>query len=125
MSRIDDWLLPNRLPIPTAATRAASVWAWIQRKPTSITVVRDGAAIAAQTVRLELSGPGEQQQDTGVSARRTINVFGVQGHASVTDTSLRRGDNFQANGSTALNCEIISVDTTQIGQIQAIAEIME
>jgi hypothetical protein len=117
-------MLPSRLTAPAANQRAASVWAWIQRKPTTIIIIRT-TALAAQTVRIEMSSPSEMSRESGVGAGRTVNLFGVQGHDTIPDLDIERGDNFQANDSTALNFSVIGVDRTQIGQIQAICQMIE
>jgi len=127
MSRLSEWLPQTRLEAPLAEDRAASVWAWIQRKPDAITVIRDGVAQDEQTVRIEITSvsANEPKTDSGQAARRSVTVFGIQGHATVADTDLQRGDRFKylATGNLA-NYEIIAVDKVQVGQVQAVAEII-
>ena len=112
MTRADDWLQPQRHSVPTAATRAGSVWVWINQHASSLQVDRSGSLQAAQTVRVEGSGANEVGSETGRAAKRRVIVFGVQGHSSIADTDLRRGDRFSYNASPAgrLNYEIIHVD---------------
>lgn len=126
MSRLDDWRNVSRLSAPTAAERAASVWAWINRKPDTITVIRGGTAQTAQVVRVEFNTGMDSREigtNSGTSARNYVRIFGIQGHNTEADTDLRRGDKFKyyAAGNLA-NYEITSIDKTQIGQIQCVAE---
>lgn len=126
MTRIDDYLLPNRTQNPTAATRAASTWAWILLNASEITIQRGtSTTVAAQTVRIEANAASEiGSPERGKAATRSILVFGVTGHNSVDDTDLLRDDRFSYNATPTgrLNYRIISIDKTQIGQIQATAE---
>lgn len=110
-------------PAPTAIERSASVWWWIQRKPTSVVLLRGVSTVTAQTVRIENAQPSEVGQDSGQSARRSVMVFGIQGHATLADTDIQRGDKFKwyAAGSLA-NYEVIAVDKAQIGQVQCACE---
>lgn len=126
MTRVDQWFGANRLQRPTAATRAASVWAWIQRKPDSVTLIRGATALSAQTVRLEFNTStrgAEPSSDSGAASKQYLMIFGIQGHPSQSDTNIQRGDRFSYLASNGrLNYEVLSVDKTQIGQVQAIAE---
>lgn len=126
MTRIDDYLLSNHSETPTAATRAAAAWAMILRNASEITVQRGtSTTLDAQTVRIEANAASEiGSPERGKAATRSILVFGVTGHNSVTDTDLKRDDRFsyKATPTGRLNYRIISVDKTQIGQIQATAE---
>lgn len=126
MSRLNDWMNPSRLSAPEDANRAASVWAWINRKPDIVTLVRGETALAAQTVRIEFNTTTrgtELKSDTGASSKQYAMIFGIQGHATETDTNIQRGDQFSyLSPNGALNYEVLSVDKTQIGQVQAIAE---
>jgi hypothetical protein len=128
MSRLSEWKSQNRLAAPLAEDRAESMWAIIQRKPDTITVIRDGVAQTAQTVRIEITSvsANEPKTDSGQAARRAVTIFGIQGHATLGDTDLRRGDRFKylASGNLA-NYEVIAVDKVQIGKIEAIAEILD
>lgn len=126
MARLSDWIGTNRIAVPTAVERAASVRAWINRKPDTITVIRAGVAQAAQIVRIEFAvnmQTNEIGNNSGTSGKRYITLFGIQGHDTLPDTNIQRGDKFKylAVGNAA-NFEVLSVDKTQIGQLQAIAE---
>lgn len=129
MSRLDDWRNVSRLSAPTAAERAASVWAWINRKPDTITVIRGGTAQTAQVVRVEINATANATSlasNTGTAARRYVTIFGIQGHSTETDTDIQRNDRFkyQAAGNLA-NYLVLTVDKTQIGKIEAIAQELE
>lgn len=127
MSRMDSYLQPNRHQAPTQATRAASTWVWISQNPSEITVSRGNTTLDAQTVRIESQiDVSEPASESGKAAKRMITLFGVVGHPSIADTDLRRGDRFSysATPTGRLNYEVIHVDKTQIGQIQAECETM-
>ncbi len=126
MSRLDNWRQPNRLSAPSAGERAAGVWAWINRKPDTITIIRSGTAQTAQVVRVEINASANATalaSNSGESSRRYVTIFGIQGHNTETDTDIQRNDRFKyyAAGNLA-NYVVLSVDKTQIGQIQAVAE---
>lgn len=124
MTRIDAYLQPNRHSTPTAATRSASVYAWILQNASSIVIDREGVLLPAQTVRIESGSANEVAAEPGKAAKRKITVFGVVGHPTVADTDMRRGDRFSYNATPTgrLNYRIIHVDLTQIGQSQSEAE---
>ncbi len=59
--------------------RAADAWLRINEKPASIVLVRNGTALAAQTVRVEYdrgTGGGSEMGDAGQSSQRGAVVFG-------------------------------------------------
>jgi hypothetical protein len=129
MSRLDDWRSTSRLSAPTASERAAAAWARINRKPDTITIIRAGVAQAAQVVRIEINASAnatDLSANSGTSSRRYVTIFGIQGHSTQADTDIQRGDKFKylAAGNLA-NYEVLSVDKTQIGDIQAVAEMLE
>jgi hypothetical protein len=128
MSRLDDWRNTSRLSQPTAAERASSVWFWINRKAHSLVFTRGATTLTAQTVRIEWDNV-QGQESTSASGRGSKNllrIFGIQGHSTYADTDIQRGDRFSLNSTNSrLNYEVISVDKTQIGQIQATAEEMQ
>lgn len=129
MTRLDQWFGAGRIGAPTAALRAGSTWAWIQRKPDTVTLVRGATVLTAQVVRLEFNTStrgAEPSSDSGAASKQYLVIFGIQGHDSLPDTNIQRGDRFSylaTNGR--LNYEVLSVDKTQIGQIQAVAEEMQ
>jgi hypothetical protein len=102
----------------TAAARAADAWQRIQDKPTSITIRRNGTAQTAQTVRIEFDDTATERITDNVSVGlQTLIVFGVRGHATVTDTDIKPGDKFIA---AKKEYEVLSLIHTT-GEIQAIA----
>lgn len=123
MARINGWLGTSRILTPTDATRAASVWAWILRKPTEVTLLRGSTVLDAQTVRIENANANEVGRESGTAAKRGVVVFGIQGHDTLADTDIQRGDKFKWNAAGSLaNYEVIAVDKAQLGQVQCTAE---
>lgn len=82
--------------------RALDTAARIAERPTSIVIIRAGAKLAAQTVRIEpLSMPGERRERRGENAivvNTAALVTGYKGHDTIADTNIRRGDRFLADG---------------------------
>lgn len=105
---------------PDAEVRAALAWQRIMDNPTSITVLRGSTTLSAQTVRIEHRNlPAEVPGGAGTASTRRAIVFGVRGHASITDTDLKKGDRFVLNGSQ----EYRVIDVVRYpGEIQATAE---
>jgi len=73
----------------------------IAAKTTSITVIRDGAALSAQLVRIEELGSRarEVQSPAGVTAIANVFILGYKGHPTITDTDLQTGDRFALAGA--------------------------
>ena len=71
----------------------------IQAKSTSITVVRNGTAQDAQTVRIEEVGRGRSyQSEAGETGQIDVVILGYKGHPSIDDTDIQRGDRFAHEG---------------------------
>jgi len=107
--------------VMAASEKAVLAWRRINDKPTSITVYRAGAAQAAQTVRIEYktrANPQQPQKNIGEASVRELVVMGVQDHASVTATSLAKGDTFDYLSETYVITDVI----TWPGEVQAKAE---
>lgn len=104
----------------SGSPRAVDAWRRIQDKPTQIIIVRDlGGALAEQTVRVEWSGEvRDVMGQVGTVGERQITVFGVQGHPTVPDTDIRRGDQFALDG---VQYKVVDVLVT-LGEIQARVE---
>jgi hypothetical protein len=70
----------------------------IADKPSVITVIRAGIAQAAQTVRVDLSRNSanryEVRNEAGSVGSMTTQIIGYKGHPTITDTDLKRGDQF-------------------------------
>lgn len=103
-----------------AVSRAASAWKRINDKPSSV-AFKDttGTVLAAQTVRIEYDNSVSQSEAaSGRTAVRKVNIFGVWGHDSITDTDMKEGYRFILNNDQYRIVDIILT----IGEIQAIAE---
>ncbi len=68
----------------------------IAEKSMSIVVYRQGVALSAQTVRLELLGSQSQSEiaPTVISGNVAMLIVGYRGHPTIADTNIRRGDWF-------------------------------
>ena len=107
----------------SAEARALETWARISDQPTTITIQRAGVSLAAQTVRIEFSD--QAREDVGLreglnvmpGIQRAI-VFGVQGHPTVADTDIERGDRFVVG---ATEFEVIGVIRVP-EEVQAVCE---
>lgn len=79
------------------ASRAASIWALINRDPVSITIKRGSSTLSAQTVRVTINNSDDGQQggqSDAVSGKRGAIIFGIRNHATLTDTDIAIGDMF-------------------------------
>lgn len=121
MPTLDNWFNASGAFAISASARAADAWRRIQDKPTSITLVRNGSDLAAQTVRLEYDNTSNDTEagGAGKSSKRSLTVFGVKGHATVADTNILRSDRFAING---VKYQVIDV-IYSIGELQAKAEV--
>jgi hypothetical protein len=89
----------------------------IPLKPTSITVIRDGAALAAQTVRLEtLSSDRQMQGQNGRIYSVDAMALGYKGHSTQPDCDLQAGDTFEAD---EVGFEVIAVMPAHTDCLQA------
>lgn len=87
---------------------------------TSITIVRDGSAIAAQTVRIETARSGDSVLDLqGRQHNVDAIVFGYMNHDTITDTDIRIGDRFTHDGVTF---DVLAVLVDLESVVQAICE---
>lgn len=84
------------------AQRAADAWGRINRDPSSITIVRDGTPLAAQTMRVEHATSVNVAVGDGMgrSAVAEVWLFGIRNHATLSDTDIQRDDRFALNGQT-------------------------
>lgn len=79
--------------------RAHDIARHIAEKSASITITRAGAALAAQTVRIEASGgASERLFNVGALAKGGVIIVGYKGHPTIADTNIRRGDRFAYDG---------------------------
>lgn len=105
-----------------AATRAAAAWNRINDKPTSVVFKNAAGTLqAAQTVRIEYdNSTSESESAAGQTAVRKLVVFGIRGHATLTNTDIREGYRF-VHDSDEYRC--VSTILT-IGEIQGIFEVI-
>ncbi len=90
-------------------------------KTTSITPVRGGSEQSAQTVRLEdLRGDSQQRSDGAYTGMFDMLVVGYEGHPSISDTDLQRGDRFAVDGEMF---EVVVVTPALGNTFQAYAEV--
>ncbi len=83
----------------TTPDRATEIGELIALKSTSITIVREGSTISAQTVRLEtLASPQMVQTAGGITHRIDGHLLGYKNHPTVSDTDIQAGDRFRADG---------------------------
>ena len=106
----------------TASGRAATAWRRISDKPTVITIFRDEAALASQTVRIEYGVAfRENTGGAGKVAIGTAVVFGIVDHETRTDTDIQRTDQFLINSVFYRVTQIVS----HPGEVQALCEAIQ
>lgn len=118
MPDFDSWLAADPTAIETAY-RAHLAWTRIQDKPTSVVFRRNGTDLAAQTVRIEVSGgSAASTQALGVLEVAAIVIYGIEGHATQDDTNLKRGDRFVYDNREYSITAVLRVP----GEVQGIGE---
>lgn len=81
--------------------------ALIPLKSTSIIAIRNGTALAAQTVRLEtLSGDKQMTGPSGRTYSVDAMLLGYKNYPGVTDTNLQAGDTFAVDG---VSFEVVAI----------------
>lgn len=81
---------------PTNAESATSIGDLITRKPTTITIVRAGSAIASQVVRLEtLASQRAVVGEGGLTFMCDAMALGYYNHPTVANTNIQAGDRFR------------------------------
>lgn len=89
----------------------------IPLKSTSITAIRNGTPLAAQTVRLEtLSGDKHMTGPSGRTYSIDGFVLGYLNHPTIANTNLQAGDTFAVNG---VSFEVIAVMPAHTDCLQA------
>lgn len=97
--------------------RASSIGDLITIKPTSITIVRAGSTLSAQTVRLETLASQRQVQGAGgVTHSCDAMALCYLNHPTVADTDIEAGDRFRANG---VDYEVVLVMPAHVDNQQA------
>jgi hypothetical protein len=118
--RLDTWLtgaLPFGWANPNIAVNVGNI---IADKSSSIVVTRDGAQLAAQTVRIEVIGnPAQRKSDGALVGTNTVMVLGYKDHPTVADTNLTRGDRFFSGG---IMYDVIMVQPGYTDRLIAICE---
>lgn len=102
-----------------AGNRAIRAWSRIHRKPSEITLLRDGQALDPQTMRVEIaSGGSNVNLPTGTIGVQSIVIYGVKDHPNVDvpDTDIRRLDRVVIDNKE-YTVEVLI--TTQPGEVQA------
>jgi hypothetical protein len=102
----------------SAEKRANLAWRLIQRNPTAITFYRGSAYLAAQTVRVTFDRYQVEVREAGEATVRRVVIFGVQGHATVTDTDIDVGDRFAIDGQLYEVQDVVRLP----GSVQAFGE---
>lgn len=123
MSRVDAWLT-NSFPLGAWVDDhdlGVDTAILISDKPTSITVVRAGSSLAAQTVRIEtLGGDRKVQTAGGVVHQIDALVLGYKGHPTITNTDLQPGDRFKLEGRMF---EVIALMPGLVDSLQALCSV--
>lgn len=100
MPSFDKWIASTNVRDTSAAAKATEAWNAILDDSTSVVITRNGSNLAAQTVRIEYqTWVTEDKGDMAEASRRSVWVFGVRDHPTVTDTNLQNGDKFVLNGN--------------------------
>lgn len=111
---LSDWLTTNRA-VDTAIL--------IAEDSTSVTVVRDGSELSAQTVRIDaLRQPRQVETENGQVITADALVVGYRGHSTIDDTDLQPGDRFKADGRAY---EIVGLLPDLENGLHAIAKIRD
>ena len=73
--------------------RALRAWNLIQRDPSSVTLLRQGAKLDPQTMRVELSSGGRtNDMPVGLIGTQIVVLFGIKDHPTLPDTDIKRLD---------------------------------
>lgn len=113
---LEDWLQQS--------DRADTTAFMIGHRGVSLVLVRAGTPLAAQTALLVPSGrqtaAGEISGESGQAAKEQLLIVGLP------TMNVQRGDRFKYPASMGrLNYEVIRVEETMVGSIQAYAEEMQ
>lgn len=105
------------------APRPASVALMIADKPSSIVIVRDGVAQAAQTVRIDVfGGSAAERMGMGGNALQNVQrvlVLGYRNHPTITDTSIQANDHFKYDGRIY---RVVKTEGGLTDRVEALAE---
>lgn len=117
MPNINNWLTPSTAP--QATDRANDAWRRIQDKPSTVAVWRGGSFHHSETVRVEWGNntnvmPSTTSPNTVTSITEVI-VFGINGHATLTNTDIVEGDEIALSGEVYQVKDVLIT----IGELQA------
>ena len=101
--------------------RAQIEWSRIQDKPIDVELIRGATTLPTQTVRIEYDNrtPSDASDASGISAFKSMYVFGVRGHPEIDDLDIDAWDIFVLDDQ---EYTVINVNKRIIGQIQAYCE---
>ena len=107
----------------TDAPRPASVAELIADKSASITVVRAGVAMSAQTVRIDVFG-GSAAERMGMGGNALSNVqrvlvLGYRNHPTIADTDIQANDHFRYDGRSY---RVVKTEGSLPDRVEALAE---
>jgi hypothetical protein len=114
---INSWLTTGSIPL--AADRAVDAWRRIQDKPSTVAVWRAGAYHHDEVVRIEWGNgtnvtPSAQSPNT-VAAITEVVLFGINGHATLTSTDIKEGDEIWLAGESF----VVKDSLITTGELQA------
>lgn len=122
---LDGWLASDNIGVLSAASRAALAWRRINDRPTSVVLIRNGAALTAQTMRVESDNTATWQEGQLVATSvQKVTLFGIRDHDTLADTNIARGDRFSLTDHPGAMFEVLSL-LTPPGEVQAICEARE
>ena len=103
------------------ADRGATVSFMIGHRGVSLTLVRDGTVLDAQMVLLVPAGRNnsatEKNGEGGTAAHEQLLIVGQD------DLNIQRGDKFKFPATRGrLNYEVVRIETTLVGMVQAFCE---
>lgn len=105
------------------ADRPASVAQMIADKPASITVVRDGVAMSAQTVRIDVFGSSSSERmsmgNNALSNVQRVLVLGYRNHPDIADTNIQANDHFKYDGRIY---RVVKTEGGLTDRVEALAE---
>lgn len=106
--------------------RTAGVANMITDKPAVIVVIRQGVALTAQTVRVDVFGStSSERMDMGnnalVNTQRVL-VLGYRNHPTIADTDLQANDKFVFDNQSY---RVVRVESAFTDRVEALAEATE
>jgi hypothetical protein len=119
MPDYDAWRSTTNQFAPTASSRADDAWKRINDKPSTVAVWRAGAYHHDETVRIEWNNgtnvTPSAQSPNSVTAITEVVLFGINGHATLTSTDIKEGDEIWLAGESF----IVKDSLITTGELQA------